>query len=670
MILRRITLDNFGVYTGVQSVCLCPEPGKNIILFGGKNGAGKSTLLEAVRLCFYGQYASKDLQAGESYDKYLLSRIHSDATAVIQPSSAAIEVEFDYAESGALQTYSVLRSWERKNGSARVAESFVLKKNGDVIKDLEAEHWQDFIRDLIPAGISQLFFFDGEKIQHLAEDETDQVSLAESIKALLGLDIIERLQADLTIYKSRNIKSNQIDGSAKLDEINSRVEELRSSLASVLADRDSVNADIQQLRGEVGALEQSISSHGGGFSKNRDRLMARSGEIRARIEVHEQTIRELSGSLLPFVISMPLCKELMTQLAREEELDASRAIKTKVAKLRATFASSLKRPKGRRSPLGSSAKRGYVEPALTLFDKAVSSVIREPNVKLVHRVSVAERDQIGKWVQEAQQIAPGLSRIASELEQLYRELQRCQRDLARVPSDEVLKPLIEQLGSLHARLGQCNARFSVLDERARTINDEIDELQRRFGRETDEIASRAKSVLNLERASEIQAALEEYKDRLLRKKVSELQEAITECFNLLSRKKDSVRSVRIDPSNFSVRLQDRNQRPLAKAELSAGEKQIYAVAVLWGLAKISGKPLPLIVDTPLARLDSDHRRLLAENYFPQASHQVIILSTDTEIDRHYFELLRKHVSKSYRLEYEPQQSGSTVKQGYFWDEAN
>ena len=61
--------------------------------------------------------------------------------------------------------------------------------------------------------------------------------------------------------------------------------------------------------------------------------------------------------------------------------------------------------------------------------------------------------------------------------------------------------------------------------------------------------------------------------------------------------------------------------------------------MLWALGRTSGRPLPVIIDTPLARLDSDHRRLLVENYFPQASHQVILLSTDTEVDQLYFDLL-------------------------------
>jgi DNA sulfur modification protein DndD len=105
---------------------------------------------------------------------------------------------------------------------------------------------------------------------------------------------------------------------------------------------------------------------------------------------------------------------------------------------------------------------------------------------------------------------------------------------------------------------------------------------------------------------------------------------------------------------------------LPKAELSSGEKQIYAIAMLWGLARTSGRPLPVIIDTPLGRLDSEHRANLCQNYFPNASHQVILLSTDTEVDRPLFDNLRDHISHAYSLNYDPADACTRVTEGYFW----
>jgi DNA sulfur modification protein DndD len=104
---------------------------------------------------------------------------------------------------------------------------------------------------------------------------------------------------------------------------------------------------------------------------------------------------------------------------------------------------------------------------------------------------------------------------------------------------------------------------------------------------------------------------------------------------------------------------------MPKASLSAGEKQIYAIAMLWALARTSGRPLPMIIDTPLARLDSEHRAKLVERYFPRASHQVILLSTDTEIDEQLLKTLKPSISHSFRLDFDQHDGRTEVTPGYF-----
>ncbi len=105
-----------------------------------------------------------------------------------------------------------------------------------------------------------------------------------------------------------------------------------------------------------------------------------------------------------------------------------------------------------------------------------------------------------------------------------------------------------------------------------------------------------------------------------------------------------------------------------KQELSAGEKQIYAISVLWALGRVSGRPLPIIIDTPLARLDRDHRTLLGKRYFPHVSHQVIVLSTDTEVDEEFIPLLGDTVARSYELRFDSASQSSQAIEGYFKEE--
>ena len=151
------------------------------------------------------------------------------------------------------------------------------------------------------------------------------------------------------------------------------------------------------------------------------------------------------------------------------------------------------------------------------------------------------------------------------------------------------------------------------------------------------------------------------------RKIDRLSELVTDSFRYLLRKKTLVQRVLIDPETFAITLVDDQGRLVSKERLSEGEKQIFAISVLWGLSSASARPLPAIIDTPMARLDVAHRDQLVERYFPRASHQVIILSTDTEIERDYFEQLQPHIARAYHLNYDEASKQTVANEGYFWD---
>lgn len=110
---------------------------------------------------------------------------------------------------------------------------------------------------------------------------------------------------------------------------------------------------------------------------------------------------------------------------------------------------------------------------------------------------------------------------------------------------------------------------------------------------------------------------------------------------------------------------DKQGNSVAKESLSAGEKQLMVIAILWALAICSAKKLPVIIDTPLSRLDSMHRKSLVTTYFPKASDQTIILSTDSEIDSYYYGLMKDYVGDEFTLEYDEETQSTTILKGYF-----
>lgn len=209
------------------------------------------------------------------------------------------------------------------------------------------------------------------------------------------------------------------------------------------------------------------------------------------------------------------------------------------------------------------------------------------------------------------------------------------------------------------------ADFKSKSELKRTLNEKAGKLEdeiSRFGRELKSVQEKienlktklvgAKKVqTQVELARKIRVTVQNYEKQLQTRKLCELERYTTEMYHRLARKNDFVGKVKIDLQTFDVAIHDPHGNVKEKRSLSAGEKQIYAIALLWGLAKSSDVELPIIIDTPFARLDSEHRANIAKHYFPFASEQVIILSTDEEIDHRYVKLLQPFIGKNYLIKH-------------------
>ena len=159
--------------------------------------------------------------------------------------------------------------------------------------------------------------------------------------------------------------------------------------------------------------------------------------------------------------------------------------------------------------------------------------------------------------------------------------------------------------------------------------------------------------------------MHEFVHRLQTQKVDILEKNITSCFEFLAQKQAIITSINIDPETLDITLKDYKGGVLLKDQLSAGEKQMFAISILWGLALSSGYKLPVIIDTPMARLDSAHRSNFINKYLPNASSQVIVLSTDEEINGKYLDDIKEYVNKAYTLIYNDSEKCSTIEPGYF-----
>ena len=158
--------------------------------------------------------------------------------------------------------------------------------------------------------------------------------------------------------------------------------------------------------------------------------------------------------------------------------------------------------------------------------------------------------------------------------------------------------------------------------------------------------------------------LKRYQVELQKRKTDLLAATITDCYLKLANKKTLIRRIDMDPESLDWSCLSGEGEEIPRKSLSAGEKQLLVISILWALTLCSKQKLPVIIDTPLSRMDSLHRTALITTYFPNAGEQTIILSTDSEIDEGYYQLMKKNIGDEYTLNYDEKSRSTTIQKGY------
>jgi DNA sulfur modification protein DndD len=254
--------------------------------------------------------------------------------------------------------------------------------------------------------------------------------------------------------------------------------------------------------------------------------------------------------------------------------------------------------------------------------------------------------------------------LTKQYEKLSKERHKIMKELSFAPSDAVLSKEIKICNDLYHKLGVLQENIKSKEEEIKKLQFAHEKISRDLKKLLEEMRNKENLSYRLKLVAKVQDVLEEYHKKLEGEKIQEFSKCFIDSYNKIARKKNVFEKIKIDTKDYSVTLYKKGNKKIPKSQLSAGEKQIYAIAVLWTLTRISRRPLPFIIDTPLGRLDLDHRDNIINNFFPEASHQLIILSTDTEVDKEYVEKLKPKITKTYNLEYD---KGKTkIRGGYFW----
>jgi hypothetical protein len=423
-----------------------------------------------------------------------------------------------------------------------LTERLAVVRDGKRVSVQNKEIWQDFIRAAIPPGITQFFFFDGEKIQEIAADDHSEVRLKSSLEAALGIQYINRLAADIAYIKQEERKGFVEISDEDLEFKQSELNKERSRLKRKRQERAGLHGDLADFK---------------------ERLETAKTRFEATFNV------------------APEGREAM----REQE-------RRRILRL-----------------LQEGDNRGDVPKVLDLSERDAARVLNriesiESSEVFSLQPLLEEKRELESQVHQLEGMGAvgGMTDLEQDLfEQLLGEMEGCSTQIGR--KTEQLRVSDDEILTLERRIAEIEQEIERLYERHNVSKEKAD-----FIHECDAIAG----VLN------------QFVVRLRKNKVHLLQEKTFEMYRLLSSRSGLIKDLTIDDKTYEVHIVDRNGHEIRKSAMAAGEKEIFAVSLLWGLAQTSQVKLPIVIDTPLSRLDSQHRDNIVNNYFPNAGERVII----------------------------------------------
>ena len=425
------------------------------------------------------------------------------------------------------------------------------------------------------------------------------------------------------------------------------------------------------LAGKIQRQEIELGNRGGSFAKMREENQAKSEVLKTEINLKEEQLRELAEGAFPFCLVPDLLEDIHNQVEHEHKIQERQTLNRFFQKtLKPQLGKSLNPTWFETQGISLSKKQSQTF-AKQLHQELQANLFQEVHhaEKPLHDFSTSQEQRFGEILREVKNKVPKkLKVLCNDLKRAKKEMSRTQQSILKAPDENVLREIVEKIKTLQKEDSEWEQTKKRAEENRRSLEFQLKEKIREKEKIIDGIKNLEGYQRKLRLMAKTQQTLKRYQEQLKQKKVAQLEDTLVQCWKQLLQKPGFVERVRIDPETFEVLLYNEDGHAISKEQLSSGEKQIYAVAILWALALISGRPLPVIVDTPLGRLDSDHRTHLIERYFPFASHQVLILSTDTELDEEYYHILKPSISHAYHLEFDNKAQATQVKPGYFWTE--
>ena len=697
MKIQKIAIKNIGPYINSNSFNFDIKSDiKRMVLIGGKNGAGKTTLFNAIKICLYGCVSFGFESSNSKYYAEVEKLINTgEKLKKSGEAEVIIEMLFDDGKNDYLYTFD--RKW--KTNGKRIVESFYLYKDGVQLSNTERSDFESYLLQILPPNLFKFYFFDGEKISDFIFNSNKNSDFKEAFLKLCNLDTMEIIRDNF-----RRVSRTKANGSETIlqhyeycldiDNIND------SRIADAEEEYREISNEILSIEDRLFALEKAYSKTGGISKKEWRSMQEQIAKEESYRETQRKWLKDIANNVLPFVILRKNLAELKEQIEKERKAQVGTNVK-----------SAIDTPEVKELISGVLENCG-VEFADDISKKLIFEIVDYANssakninpflnlseldgwnlISQINSLMAFDTSRIKKVTNDIEASKNHVRRIRNKIERSsvdnYEEYLKLKSDLNESKSQN-----LEKLVRIDAELQQYRADKAVSSANLAKAKDAYEAVLRK--RSVNDISARAL------------LAFDELQSILYKKSIKKVEEGFKKCFAALINKSDLIDGIYID-NNLNVlpyRNKTFNKTELRKTvevngveyliaqiglhayeiyvanlsksgseivlpvevkqQLSAGEKQVFIMALYQALSQLNTINVPYIVDTPFARIDKEHRSKILEEFFKELKGQVIILSTDEEIVGEYRGMIDDIVSDTFVLKHSVSGNTEILSNTYF-----
>jgi DNA sulfur modification protein DndD len=685
MYIRSITLRDWKAFQSAQFEFPAPTPRKNVVLIGALNGYGKTSLLEALVLGLFGRdglgvLARAMVQDGEnerlaaSYDDFLQRALHAKA---LEQGRTSASVEIVLADED--DTVTIQRIWNFSGAGKHQRDDEEVRiwrgPDRELVRIPKMEDREDFIRSFVaqqflPVGLSQFFLFDGEQVQRLAKrDMSAQVRLG--IEGILGVPILRELEQDLANYAQSRRNGVPRVNDETIERTRAEVRELEARVREADEELARLAPQLEPLKTRRNQLVKDLSSLAGGSYANLRELHETQGRLeRERDKLKDRLDLLLKEELALAIAGHELRSQTVTRLvaehARAKWENGKQQSDTGLVKLMGALDAS-------GPPITPALVPEQIEGIREWVRRAWEAAWHPPPPECADGfrhmfLGATERALVQNRLERVGQIALGSIR---DLLDQYNEIDT---DLRKVMSRISLQQGVDEKSrAMHAELEKLNTQVGELERRVGELNRSLEGDRGTLNPAKQKLAAMLEGhqraqpqLMKAAFADRIAEMIEDVIKESYPLHINTVADEMTKAYRQMAHKA-LLKAVKIEP-DCTVRLLGDGGRDMREMDASAGENQLFALSLIAAIAKVSERHFPIVMDTPLARLDPAHRFNVLKFFTGRVGEQVVLLSQPGEVHGQYLDAIRERVCVAYKVEHEELSDGvgiSRVAKGYF-----